>query len=93
MSFNHFILDKQDPIFEFCPENHTNTTEPGKPTCMVEWEHPIATDNSGDNPTVTCDRTSGTNFPIGQTLVRCTAFDAYGNSNENCHFYIHIMGE
>ncbi len=62
---------------------------------MCEWEYPIATDNSGDNPTVTCDHTWGTNFTIGQTLVKCTAFDAYGNSNENyyyCSFYIHVIG-
>ncbi|HWT24404.1 MAG TPA: HYR domain-containing protein, partial [Solirubrobacteraceae bacterium] len=39
-----------------------------------------ATDDSGQDPAVQCDRASGTVFPIGLTRVACTATDAAGNA-------------
>ena len=38
-----------------------------------------ATDNVDPNPTVVCDRASGTLFSVGATTVLCTARDAAGN--------------
>ncbi len=38
-----------------------------------------ATDNSGIAPTVTCTPSSGSNFPLGSTTVRCRARDTSGN--------------
>ena len=84
------ISDDEDPLFENCPVNQIFTTEPGKPTRLVQWEL-AATDNSGDSTNVTCDPASGRNFVIGQTSVTCTASDAYGNNN-NCVFYIDVKG-
>ncbi len=72
--------------------SQTHTTEPGKPTRLVEWESPVATDNSRDNVTITCDRESGSNFVIGQTAVTCIASDAYGNSNSCSIFYVDVRG-
>ena len=85
------FLDNDDPLIESCPPDQTFTTEPGKPTRWIEWESPIATDNSGDSPTITCDPVSETNFTIGKTSVTCTALDAYGNNN-SCTFYIDVIG-
>ncbi len=68
--------------------NQTVTTEPGK-TRPVEWDQPIAVDNSGESPYVSCDHESGSNFNIGQTPVTCTVSDACGNRN-NCTFYVEV---
>ena len=84
------VKDNDEPLFAYCPVNQTNIPEPGKPTRLVEWEPMIATDNSGDNPTITCEPPLGSYFTIiGQTSVRCTASDAYGNTN-SCIFYVNI---
>ncbi len=56
---------------------------------VVEWDHPIATDNSGDSPIITCNPASGSNFTFGQTSVTCTAVDEYGNS-KSCTFYVDV---
>jgi hypothetical protein len=40
---------------------------------------PTATDNSGE-VTVECDYTSGASFPLGTTIVTCTATDPSGNA-------------
>ncbi|XP_072041684.1 ficolin-1-like [Amphiura filiformis] len=56
---------------------------------MVIWQDPVATDNSDSSPTVICDPPSETRFPIGQTLVTCTAFDGYGNS-DSCSFNVFV---
>lgn len=42
-----------------------------------------ATDNVDPDPTVVCDPTSGSLFPIGDTTVTCTATDASGNSSSD----------
>ena len=74
-----------------CPGSQTTSTEPGKSTALVEWELPVATENSTDSLTITCDPASGTHFTIGQTSVTCTALDAYGNSS-SCIFYVDVKG-
>ena len=84
------MLDKEDPVFEYCPANQTVTTEPCKPTRLIQWES-HATDSSGDSLTVTCDPATPSNFTIGQTSVTCIALDAYGNSN-SCIFYVDVKG-
>ena len=74
-----------------CPLNQTLDTKPGQPTAVAVWQHPIATDNSGEKPNVTCDSLSGNEFTIGQTLVTCEAVDSSGN-NETCRFQISVKG-
>ena len=61
------------------------------PAIMVNWTVPIATDNSGVPPMVTCVPTPGYNFPIGLTVVQCTAMDNSGNA-ATCSFDIVIAG-
>ncbi len=77
---------------ESCPVNHTNNTDPGQSTALVEWQHPLATDNSGDTTNVVCEPPSGSNFTIGTTRVNCTAVDGYGNE-DRCSFDVSITGK
>src|SRR5918997_607482 len=45
-------------------------------------EEPSATDGVDGQVDVTCDYSSGDTFPIGETVVRCSAEDAAGNTAE-----------
>ena len=59
---------------------------------MVNWTNPEATDNSKQNPTVTCDVESGSHFGIGVTQVQCQAVDASGN-HASCVFTVKVDGK
>lgn len=48
-----------------------------------------AVDNCDPDPVVTCDPASGSTFPLGETLVTCTAVDSAGNSAE-CTFTVTV---
>jgi F5/8 type C domain/HYR domain len=50
-----------------------------------------ATDNSGGPVEIQCDPTSGTQFPIGKTSVKCNATDKFGNSIEKI-FSVGVIG-
>ncbi|XP_072016885.1 uncharacterized protein [Amphiura filiformis] len=77
------------PILEPCPADVTTNRDPGEPTALVLYQDPVATDNSDDIPTVTCDPPSGSDFPIGENRVTCTAWDGYGNS-DSCSFDVNV---
>ena len=81
----------ESPRFEVCPPNETISTEPGQATAVVTWSDPKATDNSNQEPNITCAPKSGTRFPIGQTNVHCQAKDMSGNL-EVCNFVVDVMG-
>ena len=70
------VLDKEDPIItvsENLTVNATNTNG------AIVTYHVSALDNVGV-VNISCTKDSGTNFPIGDTPVTCTAYDAAGNS-------------
>jgi HYR domain len=48
-----------------------------------------ATDDRDPNPTVTCDPSSGSFFPVGTTTVKCQATDASGNVATGS-FLVHV---
>lgn len=50
-----------------------------------------ATDDSGVEPTISCIPPSGATFPIGTTLVLCTATDGAGNSTRG-GFHVTVNG-
>ena len=70
----------------------TNITEPGQDRATLSWSYPIATDNSNQEPSISCDSRPGSTFPIGQTQVHCTAEDASGNSAK-CEFDVKVIGK
>ncbi|MDH3215054.1 MAG: HYR domain-containing protein [Candidatus Krumholzibacteria bacterium] len=49
-----------------------------------------AEDDCGPEPTVTCDPPSGSVFPLGETVVTCTAIDSSGNVSE-CAFTVTVQ--
>ena len=70
--------DTTAPVFPAAPPNIDQTTS--DPTgATVSFPLPLATDNEDPSPAVTCDHASGSKFPVGSTLVTCTAKDASGN--------------
>ncbi|XP_072017377.1 uncharacterized protein [Amphiura filiformis] len=84
MNFNQ---NNEAPSLAHCPDQAINRSV-GSPTFVTEWKEPMATDNSGHSPTVTCDPSPGTvNFINGQRHVTCVAVDEYGNQ-ESCSFYV-----
>ncbi|XP_072016911.1 hyalin-like [Amphiura filiformis] len=86
------VKDNESPEFDFCPSNLTvRNTDPGQPTAMIEWLNPMASDNSGEDPTITCNYPSGSNFAIGETTVECVAIDSSGNEKD-CPFDINVLG-
>jgi hypothetical protein len=49
----------------------------------------IADDDCDEQPALACDPPSGTPFPVGETMVTCTATDASGNS-ASCSFKVTV---
>ena len=84
------IADNETPSLE-CFDDQSVLTDDGKPTAMVEWEDPHASDNSGI-VSVTCDPQSGTNFTIGQTSINCEAVDGSRNKAQ-CSVQVIVAGK
>ena len=72
-----------------CPADEITITDSGQQTALVGFDEPVASDNSGYNPEAYCTPPPGTNFPIGLTIVKCEAFDKYGNTN-SCEFRVEV---
>ena len=88
--FFHF-LDMESPVFEFCPQNQTHSTELQQSTAVVVWGDLTVIDNSKQEPNIKCIPKSGTRFPIGQTNVNCSAQDKSGNMAK-CNFEVEVQG-
>ncbi|XP_038072603.1 uncharacterized protein LOC119741056 isoform X5 [Patiria miniata] len=92
-SFTINVNDEEDPTIN-CPIDFFKVTDPGQPGAVVTWEV-TAQDNSGIQPTIVCDAgglQSGDQFPIGVTMVTCTATDEAGNQ-ATCSFTINVDDE
>ena len=61
------------------PDDITIITNSRSQTVFVSWTPPTATDNSGEEVTITSSHKPGDSFPIGMSTVIYTATDAYGN--------------
>ncbi|HEX5133629.1 MAG TPA: HYR domain-containing protein, partial [Candidatus Krumholzibacteria bacterium] len=48
-----------------------------------------ATSSCSDSVQVVCEPASGSEFPVGETTVKCTATDAFGNSS-TCEFKVTV---
>ena len=78
------ISDNEDPRFNVASINNIEQgTDDGQPYATVTWTVPTATDNSGNNPTVTVTP-SNYNPPmqlnVGSYPVTYTATDCAGNT-------------
>nr|XP_054766885.1 sushi, von Willebrand factor type A, EGF and pentraxin domain-containing protein 1-like [Lytechinus pictus] len=80
--------DIQSPLFSQCPQYQTFNPPQGEMLANVSW-NVSATDNSGEEPTISCDKDQGP-MAEGDYQVRCTASDATGNSRM-CTFDIEVQ--
>lgn len=89
-SFAVTVEDNVNPTIS-CPGDITTTEDtPGSGIATVTYPTPSASDDSG-TVFVSCDRPSGTGFPVGTTIVTCTAADAGGNEAA-CSFNVIVSG-
>ena len=78
-SFLIKVNDTQAPTIT-APSNQTANNDPGQASAAVAFPPPVATDNA-PGVTKSCDRPSGSIFPLGATSVNCTARDTSGNTS------------
>ena len=50
-------------------------------TATLEEDNSLTQDDVGGNIAISCEPSSGSEFPVGETIVECTATDAAGNSD------------
>jgi hypothetical protein len=83
-------INEAPPVTLTCPADITRytTSSGGLP---VTFDSPSA-GGGCDNPTVVCTPSSGSTFPIGSTLVTCTASDTCLHTN-TCSFKVNIIKE
>lgn len=85
-SFMVTVNDTQAPTIT-CPSNvMTTTSNPGG--TAVNYPPPAASDNC-PGVTANCMPPSGSNFPVGMTVVTCTATDTAANT-ANCMFTVTV---
>jgi hypothetical protein len=81
-----FQLDETAPEIT-CIADTTLTCAPSE---GVVFEYEVtAVDDCDPAPVVTCDPPSGSLFPVGETLVTCTAVDSLGNES-TCTFTVNV---
>jgi uncharacterized repeat protein (TIGR01451 family) len=89
-SFNVTVEDTVPPTIS-CPSDITVAEDAGTPgSAIVTYTTPTATDDT-NSVTVSCDRPSGSSFPVGTTTVTCTATDAAINE-ASCSFTVTVTG-
>jgi hypothetical protein len=78
-SFVITVVDTTPPTIHNMPPDMTvESTSPGG--AIVTWPPPNATDIVDVTVPVFCVPASGSLFPLGSTVVTCTATDAHGNA-------------
>ncbi len=78
-SFSVTVRDTTAPVFTSAAGNVVSEAT-GTLGDSVNFPTPRARDNADNNVGVTCSSASGSTFPIGVTMVTCTATDNSGNS-------------
>jgi hypothetical protein len=86
-SFKVTVMDTQKPTVA-CPASMTTTAAVGATSATVTYATPVASDNC-PGASVVCVPASGASFPLGDTVVTCTATDAAGNTG-TCSFTVTV---
>ena len=83
-----YLGDQEDPVI-VCPDPEDTVFGCADSSgVVVDFEGLIVvTDDCDPSPDLTCEPASGTKFPLGETMVTCTATDSVGNSTE-CQFVV-----
>lgn len=74
--FNVMVVDTTDPVLNLPPNQ---TVEATGPSGAVVSFSASASDTVDGSLAVNCDANSGDTFPLGVTIVDCSATDAHGN--------------
>ncbi|HKY04678.1 MAG TPA: HYR domain-containing protein [Blastocatellia bacterium] len=86
-SFTVTVVDLSPPVIN-CPGNMVVRAAQGQTSVPVNFGSPTSTENCGD-ALVTCQPPSGSQFPLGVTVVECTATDSSGNT-DTCTFTVTV---
>jgi HYR domain len=73
------VVDTTPPTVTVPPGAKGATTDPSG-TSVATWDPPTASDLVDGSVEVSCNHASGDSFPIGNTLVTCTATDSHNNT-------------
>ena len=88
-SFNVTVNDTEPPTIGPCPANITTDENPaGSGSATVTYSPPPSSDNC-PGQTVDCQPPSGSSFPVGTTIVTCTATDT-SNNMAQCQFTVTV---
>lgn len=85
-TFKVTVTDNTAPNISNCPNNIVLVSD-GNCGAIANWTEPIISDNCDSSPTITRSHTSGSRFPIGETVVSYQTIDETGNQN-SCEFTI-----
>jgi len=77
-TFTKTVVDTTPPVLTVPSDATNEATGPGG---AVHIFSATATDIVDPSPTVVCDPLSGSTFPLGDTLINCTATDFSGNAS------------
>lgn len=83
------VFDDVPPNISGCQDIHV-TVPAGKTGANVSWPPITATDNCSGPLSVTTSHASGSQFPLGVTVVTATAVDACGNAS-TCQFKVTVQ--
>jgi cysteine-rich repeat protein len=87
-SFTVRVIDNLGPAFAQIPAPPA-VAPAGPDGAVVTFDPPLAVDLVGGPRDVTCSPASGSTFPLGTTVVTCSASDATGNSASHA-FAVHV---
>jgi hypothetical protein len=85
----YWTVDNTPPVVR-CPEDIVVQAPPKECFVEVNWRAK-ADDDCDPNPSLSCDPPSGSLFPLGTTVVTCTARDRCGNT-ATCSFRVTVLG-
>jgi hypothetical protein len=80
-SFTVSVVDTTPPSVGGVPDVATTTTNASG--TVITYTKPTATDVVDGSVVVNCTKDSGDNFPVGHTLVVCSATDAHGKTGSS----------
>ena len=80
------VHDVTPPVLSGCP---ANIVVSGMGPTVVHYTPPTANDACDGTVVPVCNPPSDSTFPVGVTLVTCTATDSTGNSS-SCSFYVDV---
>ncbi len=84
------IVDTTQPTIT-CPPDQKFVVPATPGGAIINYPSPTTSDVCDPSPMVMCTPASGSLFPLGDTLVTCTATDASGN-HASCSFTVTVVG-